>query len=475
MKTKQLLKTAFLMLMALLVINFTSNADAIQVKLPSGPCPPGSFPTNPPTCGGGYTLGDMGSFDAQGVWVWNAQFLETIDLAGFNTKSMFGPNWLTMITPVKTAAAPRITSGNLQRRHYAQGRDPEMRFVFQASGEGQLISYIPLYLRECFKTVTDSQTHEISTPCHSDSDVQRVDIFAQPSKDPNVPLYSTAPLSAGVAITMNDIQSVRWVEKNLIGSPWITDKQTYQMVNYDLAKRFWNQLSPNWQQSIDLHFKWTPIPALALDEVVTIEITLKNTSTIIPPLPSPVLIAKTKIRSLDSMPIIPGTITGTEYNILKEKEKKSGKIVIKAEEVQVTKNNITVREIDDPSGGQALVIQWPEPDIALFGGADMGVNTNYSLSVLVGAFPTAVDIYGTTEVFLVYDVPAQAGTCVVEGPSYEALLLKMEEKGFAKSDLRVFIRYSQIYNDFSFTQVPVTFKLTYQNRSLSPFVPINEN
>lgn len=144
-------------------------------------------------------------------------------------------------------------------------------------------------------------------------------------------------------------------------------------------------------------------------------------------------------------------------------------MVIKAEEVEVTRNNITVREIEDPSGGNALVIQWPEPDSALFGGADLSPNT-YQVKVYVGTMPSA-DVNGATYVFLFYDVPAQAGTCVVEAPSLESLLLKMQEKGFAKSDLRVQIYYRENYPPNWNTNPPT---LRYYNRVNSPVVTINE-
>jgi hypothetical protein len=437
-----------------LIFNYATNANAIQVKMPTGACPTNSTPNIPPhaLCAGGYTLNDMGYFDQNGVWVWNPYFYATADIALRGIPS-FSPNWEDVLRPVIVDTPPRITSGRVDHRSYA-AREPEIRLAFQAAGTAKTVSYIKLYLEECYKTGIDVDAHETSTPCYSDPDVMRVKVFwAQLPNGPPVP--TVEPITQAAQVTMNDIASVRWVEKNLHGTPYMAEIQNYQSITYNLSKNFWNPLQA-WAQVTDLLFTWKPIPSLTLGETTTFEITLKS---------GIIIQTASKVQSLNPLPLIPSTITGTDYNILKEKDKKSGKIVIKAEEVQVTTNNITVREVGDPSGGKALVIQWPEPDIALFGGADMPTNTAYQVRAYIGVFPSPADLNGTKEVFLMYDLPAQMGTCVVEFPSYESLLLKMQELGYAPSDLRVLIQYREVYNRPG--------ELSYQNRSYTSLVPIN--
>jgi hypothetical protein len=445
------------------------GTTGIAIKLPSGPCPP-NMPPRPdggPVCGGSYTLADMGQFDDQDVWVWNQLFLDTITLAELDKKPMFGADWLNDITPTKVTSPPKITSGRLERRHFNATSDDQMRVVLRATGEGEVIRYAPLLLRECFKIIFDPLPpftgHEVSTSCHLDPDVQRVEIFNVGDFNvppPGAPLYTTVPSAASVPYTMADIESVKWTGRNLYFTPFMTEVQNYKSFSYDLTKNFWS-FPDAWTPAIDLHFRSMGIPAdLALGEVANLEIKIRG-------LADPIL-TKSIIGSIDNLPAIPGTISSTEYNVIsKDKEKKSGKMVIRVEEVEVTYNNITVREVPDIDGiGPALVIQWPEPDVALFGGLGMPLNSSYQVRVYVGNIPPA-DVAGSTEVFYYYNIPAQMGTCVVEGPAYEELLVKMQEKGFSKADLRVGVHYREVYNTPSGIQ--------YYNRGFSPYVTINEN
>jgi hypothetical protein len=194
----------------------------------------------------------------------------------------------------------------------------------------------------------------------------------------------------------------------------------------------------------------------------TFEIILNNNNPPFPPL-------RTVIKSINDLPAIPATFTRDTYNIIKEKEKKSGKIVVKAEEIQETVNNITVREIEDPAGGTALVVQWPEPDVALFGGLDMvAPNDQYQIKVRVGAQKTSG--MNMSEVFLWYDVPAQMGTVVVDADTYDTLKQKFDDNGFDLSDLRVTVWYREFYT-ITGTIPPVY--IPYINSSLSFPVPIN--
>lgn len=475
----------FTLVMALFIVNFTTNAEAIVVKIPTGPC----TNTNASQfCVGGYSLTDMGQFDQQGNWTWNAQFLETMMHANFDVVPTapnlvgLGPDWLNIITPTLENLPAKVT-GRLERRVWPADAnwENEMRLAFKATSGGVATSHVALYLRECFKTRDDGV--EISTTCGDhgtpvDPEVTRVSIFAEnmtndmsvinPVRVPLTPL----PGSGGIAYTANNIESVKWIEKGTFGTLFITDTSTMSSVNYDMDRKFWKPIG-QWTNETDLHYIW-PIPTLVEGEMATFDIKIKNVD-------QPIR-AHSIIHSLADMPIILATYKSTEYNILKEKEKKSGKMVIKAEEVEVTRNNITVREVDDPAGGKALVIQWPEPDIALFGGVDLPKapfpapvppntpSAQYQVKVWVGALKQ-IDT-DLTEVFLWYDLPAQLGTCVVDGPSYDALLAKMQQMGFSPADLRARIFYREQY--WNMPYIDGQFMLSYQNRTQTIGVPINE-
>jgi hypothetical protein len=479
-KEKEMKRTplVFALVISLFTFVMVLNANAIIVKIPHGPC----TETNASQfCVGGYNLTDMGQFDAQGNWTWDAQFIETMMHANFDVVPTapnlvgLGPNWLNIITPQIVTTPPKITSGRLDRRYYSPDNNltsPEIRIAFQASSGGASTSHVALYLRECFKMREDGI--EISVACGDhgtpvDPGVTRVSIFAEnETNDMSVIIPRRVPFNplpgGGIPYTMADIESVKWIERNLVASPFITDIQKYSPISYDLTKRFWKS-APGFVNAIDLQYNWTPIPPVEENETATFEIKLKNIDT--------PLYANTIIKSVDSLPIILSTYKSTEYNILKDSDKKSGKMVIKAEEVEVTRNNITVRETDDPAGGKALVIQWPEPDLALFGGVDMPPNSEYQVKVWVGA-SKQVDM-DFTEAFLFYDIPAQMGTCVVEGPSYDTLLSKFTLEGVAPSDLRVRLFYRQVYNTSGMPSIPGKYPIQYQNRTMSALVPINEN
>jgi hypothetical protein len=470
----------FTLVMALLTLNFVTNAEAIVVKLPSG----GGCPNNLPAgtkCVGSYNLTDMGQFENSGLgdWIPNQQFMNTMAISNFDRIPTtapvlwsLGPNWLNMITPTKS----KIVTGRFDRRVYAPdtGNQDDMRIAFKTPIATE---HVNLYLSECFAPTPDTGV-EVSTTCGDhgtpvNPNVTRVAMFAMnktgdvstidPLKTPKTALPGTANT------TLADIDSVKWVERNLIGTPVVNDIMKYATISYNLTARFWNDppSTPSALiQDTDIHYKWTPIPAdLTEGEIATFEIKLKN-------IPDPIF-AYTVIKSLDAMPIVLTTYKSTEYNILKEQDKKSGKMVIKAEEVEVTINNITVREVPDLDGfGPALVIQWPEPDLALFGGRYLPANSEYQVRVWVGASKTVgVDFY---ETFYFYDIPAQAGTCVVSGYAYTKLMELLQADGYATSDLRARLFYREHHSPNGMPAIPGKFALGYQNRSQTNFVPINE-
>lgn len=441
MNTKNFIKTVCFTVMALLVINFTSSAEAIQVKMPTGSCPAG-VPAGT-KCAGGYTLNDMGVFDEADVWHWDSNFVATADISGL------APGWEESLKPTRTKLNSLV--GGLSYREFAQNSAPtQIRLILSGSKVGVTqISYPSLYLVECFKPGSPDPSL-ISTPCFNNPDTTVVNIGMMPQR-----IWNSY---GGRLITMDEIVSVQWTERNLFASKYYTELGPYINVTYDPSKNFWKYNMP-WVNLQDIHFRWTNVVPVE-GEDISIKVTLADGN---------VLLGSGKVMSLDVMPKIDGVITKTSYSITKEADKKSGKIVIKAEEIQEAVNNISLRFIPDPAGGSALVIQWPEPDIALFGGLDLGTGNTYYLKAFVGVKndsgfdPTALTYQ---DCYLWIDVPPQMGTIVIDGPTYDAFLAKVATYGYTVNDLIVQLHYGQRFNS-----VP-PYSMTWQNRGISSPVPL---
>jgi len=248
-------------------------------------------------------------------------------------------------------------------------------------------------------------------------------------------------------------------------------------VSYNTNKRFWNPPQIG-QPFTELQYHWSDMPTEL--GPATFRITLKD-GNVLPDL-------NTYVKSLNDLPSIPAIFTRETYDIIKDKDKKSGKIVVKAELIEETVNNITVREIPDPIGcdptietcGTALVIQWPEPDIALLGGLDMpaemcGQNNpcaQYQVKVMVGAISPWPPVSGGTmkECHLWYDVPAQMGTVVVDTDSYTLLKNELAGRGFDPASLSAMIVYREYY---LMPPGSPPIMIPYINRASSPLVRTN--
>jgi len=328
---------------------------------------------------------------------------------------------------------------------------------------------------------------------------ERRDFAAEYNRPPEMRLAFQGVNSNGTPITLNQVESVYWVEKRSFAQPFPTTDKMYQAtISYNTNTRFWNPIPTvgSFMLVSEMHYRWLPIPIdIALNEVATFEIKLKDGQTLVYPVVAPPgnpgtpVIPSTIVKSLVGMPAIPATFNQLTYNILKEKDKKSGKIVVKAEQITETVNNITVRTIEDPAGGTALVIQWPEPDIALFGGADMSPTMckarngssslcdQYQVKVRLGAqtlitqTPNGPEM---TEVFLWIDVPAQMGTVVVDAPTLEALEVALISQGFTLNDLTAMIVYREMYTipGVHPSDPSLQGPISYVNRAQSLMVPV---
>ena len=130
------------------------------------------------------------------------------------------------------------------------------------------------------------------------------------------------------------------------------------------------------------------------------------------------------------MPIIEPFSTYTDLVVdNKKKRHKKRKKKVKATVQQITVENIIVREVVDPlnpDAGNALVVQWPEPDSALFGGMQ--------LRVYVGT-----DVSGNDD-FLFLDAPAQAGTVVFPQDVWEAYKARMLSDGVTEMSMHLMYR-----------------------------------
>jgi hypothetical protein len=542
MNTKQLFKTAFLLVMVLLVINFTSNAEALELfqntgfVKPTGPACQLVTGSDPNPCIGEYSLDDMGQFNGE-VWVWNQEFIATVD-PYFQMVPVPGPNWQNDLKPTKVVLPPRVTSGRLEHRVFADGRAPDIRLTFKASTGGEEIKYPQLTLSECIKPVSGSPTGFGPCEC-SDPMSVRATIMNFPEPPPNCqagpqmmgscqcaqeyptlaeiyPIQPSPPMPnscminiegemksgfwdpfgphkeqiasadinpcckawtqlhrvtkgvPGSVITMDQIKSVKWVEKSTptpdspcttnpgCGTPYSNYAQFTMSSNYNMDKGFWNPLPGNWSYGVDMMYTWAVPSNLTEGEGATFQITLKdfeNPGTVLVPV-------KTIIESIDIMPAIPATVENSiTVGSGRDSKKKT-----------VTANNIIVREVLDPTdplAKKALVIQWPEPDAALFSGADMtAANSFFQCMVVIGANVSPNPVLAK-DVYVMLFVPVQMGVAVLDAPSYDALKAKMLLEGFTLNDISALIMYRQVYS------FPGTTTLQYQNRGQSPKVPIN--
>ena len=406
-------------------------------------------PIDDDTCIGRYPLYQMGSFDANGNWTFNSDFLALMD----NWGGIFPPSTHPQYwTPIKETGL--ITDGPWQnndhfvhRRVYSDGRQFTL-FGFQLQ-TGTAIKYPTVYLSQDPNCPDCGQWISVwygpvewpdfpGEVCQAQGDVHAQCDGTNPSMEadgdpyndvsPDNPVLCCRPFADAMAyphvdqidtteLTEDRVNFVRWDNTNEVRyAPDSYDGGILNFFSYDLMSNGGNNM---W--SLKQHYGYGqtapilryhfPFTNLTGEQTFTINYDEDNKN-------DTLMINFTDIRD---MPIVDPVITQINY-VATQENKKSGKAVkMLAEEETV--DNIKVREVVDPNNpdaGAALVVQWPEPDAILFG--------NIQLRVFVGEDVPVTPLNHQTYEFLWLDAPVHAGTVVfpqdVWMPYKEKMLLE---------------------------------------------------
>ncbi len=409
---------------------------AIAGVQPSGQCPDFVPPEN---CIGGFTKDDMGSF-VGGVWVWNQAFLDS-ELEGQGTYLAWMNNAGVDFTPIIFSVPVTVINVKVDRRKHANFENDHTRLYFKVSGQSD-VTYIPEIWLECMDAVPngDGTYSYYQGPCNPDN-YQVQGMFGNFGE-------GAINFKEGSRIEQPAPTVVSTVWKGMEGTPYINERHEYiYMLKYDTGKRDWYH---NYYDEYGpmLHYKFFDEVSVGV-ETFTIYLSDGSEYT-----------ANVTITNVDEMPLVPAKTYAT--SVVATKVNKKGKI-IKASEVEVETENILIKEVDDPTGQKALVIQWDEPDGALFGNTYRAFPDIFMLRVYVGKVGAAP---ANKEIYLWIDCPVQTGTVVVGSEHYNWLKDKLVEEGLGTNDIVTFIMYRTVTNN---TNGELD-NPHYHNRGISDFV-----
>jgi hypothetical protein len=399
------------LLVGLMMVMFCSSL-AMAGAVATGQCPEGS----PPECIGVFTLEDLGSFDGD-VWTWDQEFVDahgtqlswTPECGGDGSLGI-PADWQSCFEPQKVIEDMTINNVRVDRRKYANSENDHTRFTFRVVGASEVV-YMPFFWQDA----------------------------PQPPEAEN---YSLIMFFGG-----HDGQQLVWYEANrtelpaptvtstvwngAFGTEYISQRHEFMyMLKYNTGMRDWYH---NFYEEYNpvYHFQFTDEVTVGLH---TFTINLSDGSS---------YDALVNVTNTKEMPTIPAKNYLTD--IVATKVNKSGKIV-KASEMTVEVDNITMREVDDPTGHKALIIQWAEPDGALFGNyynPEFPDNEVFMLRVYVGKYDKDLK----KEVYLWIDCPVQTGTVVVYGEHYNWLKDKILAEGMSLDTIEMFILYRTVTNN----------------------------
>ena len=316
------------------------------------------------TCVGRYSIDQMGSFDIDGIWIWNTEFVSLMESWSYSNPSNYPELW----TPIKESGL--ITDGpwqntdyRLDRRVYSDGREFSMLNLLIQTGTS--VKYPTVYLSD------DNGNQWISiwqgpinwpdgtcvwpdnTDPHENCDGTDPNMEADgdPWNDisPDNPVICCRPFGDAMEnpwidqiesqeLTEDRVNFVRWENTGEIEyGPKSYDGGMFTMLNYDLMSNGGNNMwLENWTKSysqnaptIRFHFP-TVISAIG-DQTFTINYDegIEGQLTIF-------------ASDITNMPVIPEV--SSELVFLKVK--KNGKI--KERTKMVNHVLITVREVVDP-------------------------------------------------------------------------------------------------------------------------------
>lgn len=439
---------------------------------PDGPCDVGPPPitlmpdlpcdgVGDPSCIGRYSLEQMGTFADDNTFVYNQDFKDLMNSQHYSTPDTYPGLW----NPVKTTGL--ITEGpwektdyRLDRRQYMQGDDRNFTMLGFALQTGISVKYPTVYLSqdpdcpECGQWInvwfgpiewTDigiCEGWENMPDPHANCDW---DIPMEDQQDPCCRPFGDAMMFPWI----DQIESyplsedrINFVRMESTGeyqyNPLTYDAGTFTYLNYDLmsngGNNTWiaeNDPTSYGQEQVQQRYHFDSVITVEGPQTFTINYDDNGNN-----VNGQLTINVTDVRD---MPLIDPTVTQTTY-VASQDNKKSGKAVKMLPEETVV-DNIIIREVVNPLNpdeGSALVIQWPEPDAALFGGMQ--------LRVFVGEEVGTEPISTQNQEFLFLDAPAQTGTVVYPADIWMPYKQRMLDKGY--SSLTMHIMYRITSNHF---------------------------
>jgi hypothetical protein len=380
-----------------------------------------------------YTLDDMGEF-VGGVWVWDSQFEEMID---GNTMVAGDPNWKENWKPTINVGGTAIDDNTyLMKRAYADPAKPASSVAYvTVTKKADSINIPILWLDNCLGDFNNETQMNDIVPCPD-------------PYDPTVTYFTMGDFGEGGVLNFEsiggstpdeslEVVSVEWDGDMAVQRPYPTSP-LFNMIKYDMgATKFWYSNSLYQDDAVSF-WDFDKVPTVV--GPTTLNITLAG-GEIIP--------WTINVTSVDDLPTIPAF-----HTVGVNKVTKSGKVI----DNERTIANISIREIPDPDGtGNALVIQWPEPDGALFGGKYRDGEI-YQLRVYIWKRDLTIDV----ERGLFIDCPAQLGTVVVDAENYHWLKDELTANGIGLDNIELTIMYRTISPDYR-----------YYNRGYSDTVTFN--
>ncbi len=425
-------KQVFFKAACLTAILFLLPVAASALTAAGGPCP--SDPEDGlAVCLGYMTLTDMGSFNGS-TFVYSDEFLSACVDPSSNPnehpdlwRPKFGPVQVGSTRVDKQRASKEGFAGSISIDPNVSHERMRVRLTGWKTGA---ISHpaVLLYYGKVDPTETEDRYFWFALYNNCTSGFSNC--------DPNTLQPFT---EGGSPLRWNDIDSVVWHHQtmgdiysktNMVLNPTpgqpagtglsgvASDIERGIQLKYDTWRKQWirdagSAANPLTFYSITIPWDWDLLPDNE-DDSFEFTINFKN-----PAIQQPMNF-KVYLPDMRAMPAIDTFITHADYDIIKEKEKKSGKIIIKAEQIEVTERQIKVRKVKDPNdiyNRYGLIIQWPEPDSIMFG---MNPDANANIPVMdcfVYIYdpwaPRDPSTYLAKYAFLNVNSPLQSGSVVV--------------------------------------------------------------
>jgi hypothetical protein len=392
-----------------------SSSLAMAGAVATGQCPEGS----PPECIGVFTLEDLGSFVGD-VWTWNQEFVDAhggqlswTPECGADGENGTLADWQSCFEPQKVIEDITIKNVRVDRRKYANSDKDHTRFTFKVVGASEVV-YMPYFWQDA--------------PQPSEAENYSLIMFFGGEDGQQLVWYETNRME----LPAPTVTSTVW--NGAFGTEYISQRHEFMyMLKYNTGMRDWyhdfyEEYSPVY------HFQFTEQFETLGPQTFTINLSDGSSYD-----------TTVNVTNVDYMP----TISAFTDSVSFIKVRPNGKLVPKVKTFNnpdVSVVNITIREIDDPIGDKALIIQWPVPDEALFGNyynPEFPDNEVFMLRVYVGKYDKDL----MKEVYLWIDCPVQAGTVVIYGEHYNWLKDKILAEGMSLETIEMFILYRTVSNN----------------------------